>query len=55
MVLRDTIEVQAPISRLFEFFDGMSQERYLGWHPDHKRKRGPVALLPRAGELMTIA
>jgi hypothetical protein len=36
MVLRDTIEVQAPISRLFEFFDGMSQERYLGWHPDHK-------------------
>ena len=36
MVLRDSIEVHAPVARLFEFFDGMSQERYLGWHPDHK-------------------
>ena len=36
MVLRDSIEVHAPVARLFEFFDGMSQERYLGWHPDHR-------------------
>lgn len=36
MVLRDSIDVQAPLASLFEFFDGMSQERYLDWHPDHK-------------------
>jgi hypothetical protein len=36
MILRDAIEVRAPVARLFEFFDGMSQARYLGWHPDHK-------------------
>lgn len=36
MVLRDSIEVRAPSAKLFEFFEGMSQERYLGWHPDHK-------------------
>lgn len=36
MVLRDSIEIHAPLARLFEFFDGMSNERYLRWHPDHK-------------------
>jgi hypothetical protein len=36
MVLRDSIEVRAPLARLFEFFEGMNQERYLTWHPDHK-------------------
>lgn len=36
MVLRDSIEVNAPVARLFEFFEGMTQERYLRWHPDHK-------------------
>lgn len=36
MILRDSIKVDAPLARLFEFFDGMSNERYLRWHPDHK-------------------
>jgi hypothetical protein len=36
VVLRDSIEVRAPLAKLFEFFEGMSQERYLAWHPDHK-------------------
>lgn len=36
MVLRDTIEVNASTSTFFAFFDGMSQQRYLAWHPDHK-------------------
>lgn len=36
MVLQDSIEVRAPLSRFFEFFEGMSTERYLSWHPDHK-------------------
>lgn len=36
MVLRDSIDVHAPLATLFEFFDGMSNERYLSWHPDHK-------------------
>lgn len=42
MVLRDSIEVQAPVGTLFEFFEGMSQDRYLGWHPDHKVFRWTV-------------
>ncbi len=37
MRLRDTIEVQAPVGAFFAFFEGMSQERYLAWHPDHQR------------------
>jgi hypothetical protein len=36
MVLRDAIEVHASPATLFAFFDGMSQARYLGCHPDHK-------------------
>jgi hypothetical protein len=36
MVLRESIEIHAPLARFFEFFEGMSQERYLGWHPDHR-------------------
>ena len=36
MILRDSIEVRAPLATFFAFFEGMSQERYLGWHPDHK-------------------
>lgn len=36
MVLRDSIEVHAPVARFFEFFEGMNNERYLRWHPDHK-------------------
>jgi len=36
MVLRDSIEVRAPVAALFEFFEGMNNERYLLWHPDHK-------------------
>jgi hypothetical protein len=36
MVLRDSIEVQASVQRFFEFFEDMSQERYLDWHPDHR-------------------
>jgi hypothetical protein len=35
MVLRDSIEVAADISAFFGFFDGMTNERYLSWHPDH--------------------
>lgn len=36
MVLRDSVEVAAEISAFFTFFDGMTNERYLSWHPDHK-------------------
>jgi len=36
MILRESIDVHAPVVTLFEFFEGMSNERYLGWHPDHK-------------------
>lgn len=36
MILRDAIEVHAPVGRLFEFFDGMDHQRYLDWHPDHR-------------------
>jgi hypothetical protein len=36
MVLRDSIEVHAPVRTMFAFFEGMSNERYLAWHPDHK-------------------
>ncbi|MBX3420480.1 MAG: hypothetical protein KF752_02880 [Pirellulaceae bacterium] len=36
MILKDSIEIHAPVCRLFEFFEGMSHERYLSWHPDHK-------------------
>jgi hypothetical protein len=36
MVLRDSIEVHAPVAKVFQFFEGMTQERYLSWHPDHK-------------------
>lgn len=34
--MRDTIEVSGPPSRVFAFFEGMDQARYLAWHPDHK-------------------
>ena len=36
MVLRNSIEVRAQPSTMFEFFEGMTNERYLSWHPDHK-------------------
>ncbi|MGD9941795.1 MAG: hypothetical protein AB7L76_08430 [Burkholderiaceae bacterium] len=36
MVLRDSIEIAADLSTFFAFFDGMGNERYLSWHPDHK-------------------
>lgn len=36
MILRDSIEVQAPLAAFFAFFEGMNNERYLNWHPDHK-------------------
>ena len=36
MILRDSVEVEAAPATFFEFFDGMSNERYLRWHPDHK-------------------
>lgn len=36
MVLRESIEVRAPLSTLFDFFEGMNNARYLSWHPDHK-------------------
>lgn len=36
MVLRESIEVQAPEGAFFAFFHGMDQARYLAWHPDHK-------------------
>ena len=36
MVLRDSIEVDAPLSTFLAFFDGMDNRRYLAWHPDHK-------------------
>lgn len=36
MILRDQIEVRADTAAFFDFFAGMSQERYLRWHPDHK-------------------
>jgi len=36
MVLRDCVEVHAPRASFFAFFEGMNNERYLGWHPDHK-------------------
>lgn len=36
MVLRDSIEVRAPLQTMFAFFEDMSNERYLSWHPDHK-------------------
>lgn len=36
MILRDAIEFEAAPGAVFDFFDGMDQDRYLGWHPDHK-------------------
>ncbi|MCP5265627.1 MAG: hypothetical protein H6934_05930 [Burkholderiaceae bacterium] len=36
MVLHDSIDVDAPASTQFDFFEGMSLERYLAWRPDHK-------------------
>lgn len=39
MVLRDAIDVHASPARVFAFFDGMDNARYLGWHPDHKAFR----------------
>lgn len=42
MVLRDSIEVHAPRTAFFEFFEGMSNERYLRWHPDHKLFRWSI-------------
>ncbi|MEZ5727392.1 MAG: hypothetical protein R3E48_04845 [Burkholderiaceae bacterium] len=36
MVLHDSIDVDAPASTQFDLFEGMSLERYLAWHPDHK-------------------
>jgi hypothetical protein len=36
VILRDSIDVRAPLATFFAFFEGMSNERYLGWHPDHK-------------------
>lgn len=39
MILRDSIEVTADVAAFFAFFHGMSNERYLSWHPDHKAFR----------------
>ncbi len=36
MILRDSIDIEATPDAVFAFFDGMDQDRYLGWHPDHK-------------------
>lgn len=36
MRLHDRIDVHAPLERFDAFFDGMSQARYLQWHPDHR-------------------
>ncbi len=36
MVLQDVIEVHASPSDVFDFFEGMDNARYLGWHLDHK-------------------
>ncbi len=36
MILRDSIEIEAFPDAVLAFFDGMDQDRYLGWHPDHK-------------------
>lgn len=49
MVLRDSIDVHATPAKLFEFFEGMSQERYLSWHPDHKVFRWTNGRGVRAG------
>lgn len=35
-MLRDSIVVHARPDAVFAFFDGMHQERYLAWHPDHR-------------------
>jgi len=37
VILRDSIEVRAPLATLCAFFEGMSQERYLGWHAGNRR------------------
>jgi hypothetical protein len=36
MLLNDSIEVTASPTTFHEFFDGMDQERYWSWHPDHR-------------------
>lgn len=36
MVLRDAIELSASSADVFSFFEDMDNDRYLGWHPDHK-------------------
>lgn len=36
VILQDSIEMNATGEDVFAFFEGMDQERYLGWHPDHK-------------------
>ena len=47
-------EVRAPLTTLFEFFEGMSQERYLGWHPDHKAFRWTVGQGVRPGHRISL-
>lgn len=36
MILRDSIEIEASPDAVLAYFDGMDQDRYLDWHPDHK-------------------
>jgi hypothetical protein len=39
MILRDAIDVRATPADIFSFFDGLNQDRYLQWHPDHRTLR----------------
>lgn len=36
MILQDSVEMNATGEDVFAFFEGLDQERYLDWHPDHK-------------------
>jgi len=36
MILRDSIEFPGSAADVLAFFDGMDNDRYLWWHPDHK-------------------
>jgi hypothetical protein len=35
LILEDSIHINAPHEIVFDFFDGMSAERYRSWHRDH--------------------
>lgn len=35
LILEDSIHINVPPEKLFDFFNSMSSDRYRSWHPDH--------------------